>query len=129
MAASAHPIAPPSEATSRLFSDHVAVISAGSWFSAVSSGEFAAVVAEAHEAGADELVLDLTHVRAVDAAGTATLGALAEQLDVVGCELAVAATHPGLVAWLESVPLDVGLPVHETVEEALADVLMRPACF
>lgn len=127
MAASVHPVAPPSEATSRLFSDHVAVISAGSWFSAVSSGEFAAVVAEAHEAGADELVLDLTHVRAVDAAGTATLGALAEQLDVVGCELAVAATHPGLVAWLESVPLDVELPVHETVEDALADVLMRPA--
>ena len=127
MAAAVHPVAPPSEATARLFSDHVAVISAGSWFSAVSSGEFAAVVAETHEAGADELVLDLTHVRAVDAAGTATLGALAEQLDVVGCELAIAATHPGLVAWLESVPLDVELPVHETVEDALADVLMRPA--
>src|SRR3954447_10690943 len=127
MTASVHPVATASEASARLMSDHVAVISAGSWFSAVSSGEFANAVAEVHEAGADEMVLDLTRVRAVDAAGTATLGALAEQLDVVGCELAVAATHPGLVAWLESVPLDVELPVHATVEDALADVLMRPA--
>src|SRR4051812_23937804 len=112
MTTSVHPIAPPSEAAARLMSDHVAVVSAGSWFSAVSSGEFAAAVAEVHEAGADELVFDLTHVRAVDAAGTATLGALAEQLDVVGCELAVAATHPGLVAWLEAGPPHVRLPLH-----------------
>src|SRR5436190_15916593 len=126
MTATVHPVAPSSEAIARLMSDHVAVISAGSWFSAVSSGEFAAAVAEAHEAGADELVFDLTSVRAVDAAGTATLGALAEQLDVVGCELAVAATHPGLVAWLESVPLDIEIPVHETIEEALGDLLRRP---
>ena len=126
MTASVHPAPPPAEATTRLLSDHVAVISAGSWFSAVSSGEFAAVVAEAHEAGANELILDLTHVRAVDAAGTATLGALAEQLDVVGCQLAVAVTHPGLVAWLESVPLDIEMPVHDTVEDALADILSRP---
>src|SRR3954465_9320303 len=124
MSVSVDPVAPPSAATSRLMSDHVAVVSAGSWFSAVSSGGFAAVVAEVHEAGADELVFDLTHVRAVDAAGTATLGALAEQLDVAGWERAVAAPHPGPAAGLESVPLDVELPVHETVEEALADVLM-----
>ena len=127
MSALVHPVAAPSAATTQLLSDHVAVVSAGTWFSAVSSGEYAAVVAEAHDAGVDEFVLDLTHVRAVDAAGTATLGALAEQLVVVGCELAVAATHPGLVAWLESVPLDVELPVYDTVEEALSDVLMRPA--
>jgi hypothetical protein len=65
-------------------------------------------------------------VRAVDAAGTATLGALAEELDVQGCELAVAATHPGLVAWLNTVPLDVYLPVHDSVEDALRDLLCRP---
>lgn len=109
-----------------MLGEHTAVVSSGSWFSAVSSGAFADVVAEVHEAGARELVLDLTAVRAVDAAGTATLGALAEQLDVIGCELAVAATHPGLVAWLTSVPLDVDLPVHDTTEEALADLLRRP---
>src|SRR3954452_9160130 len=127
MTASVHPVAAPAETTSRMLGEHTAVVSSGSWFSAVSSGAFADVVAEVHEAGASELVLDLTAVRAVDAAGTATLGALAEQLDVIGCELAVAATHPGLVAWLESAPLDVDRPVHDTVADALADVLMRPA--
>jgi len=126
MTASAHPVAVPAETTSRMLGEHTAVVSSGSWFSAVSSGAFADAVAEVHEAGAQELVLDLTAVRAVDAAGTATLGALAEQLDVVGCELAVAATHPGLVAWLTTVPLDVDLPVYDTTEDALADLLRRP---
>lgn len=126
MTASVHPVAIPAEATTRTLGEHAAIVSSGSWFSAVSSGAFADAVAEIHEAGVSELVLDLTAVRAVDAAGTATLGALAEQLDVVGCELAVAATHPGLVAWLTSVPLDVELPVFETVEDALTDLLRRP---
>lgn len=103
-----------------------AVVSSGAWFSAVTSADFADMAAEAHDAGARELVLDLTEVRAVDAAGTATLGALAEQLDVTGCDIAVAATHPGLVAWLGSVPLDIDLPVYESVEEALTDLLRRP---
>ena len=126
MTASVHPVAAPAEATSRLLGEHTAIVTSGSWFSAASSGAFADAVAEVHEHGASDLVLDLTAVRAVDAAGTATLGALAEQLDVVGCEMAVAATHPGLVAWLTSVPLDVDLPVHETVEAALTDLLSRP---
>lgn len=126
MTASVHPVAAPAEATSRMLGEHTAIVTSGSWFSAVSSGAFADVVADVHEQGASDLVLDLTAVRAVDAAGTATLGALAEQLDVVGCDLAVAATHPGLVAWLTTAPLDIELPVHETVEDALTDVLLRP---
>lgn len=125
MATTTHPVAPP-QATLRMLGETTAVISSGAWFSAVTSATFADVAAEAHEAGARELVLDLTAVRAVDSAGTATLGALAEQLDVVGCELSAAATHPGLVAWLTSVPLDIDLPLHDTVEEALADLLLRP---
>jgi anti-anti-sigma regulatory factor len=127
MAATTTPLAPTTAtATIRPIGATTACVSAGPWFSAVTSGAFADAAAEAHERGAVEMVLDLTDVRAVDAAGTATLGALAEQLDVVGCELAVAATHPGLVAWLTSVPLDIDLPVHDTVEEALADLLRRP---
>ena len=126
MATSAHPVAPAPQATTRMLGESTAVVSSGAWFSAVTSAEFADMAAEVHEAGARELVLDLTAVRAVDAAGTATLGALAEQLDVIGVQLAVAATHPGLVAWLTTVPLDIDMPLHETVEEALADLLMRP---
>jgi anti-anti-sigma regulatory factor len=126
MATQVHPVAQTPQATARMLGESTAVVSSGAWFSAVTSAAFADIAAEAHDAGACELVLDLTSVRAVDAAGTATLGALAEQLDITGCEIAVAATHPGLVAWLASVPLDLDLPVHETVEEALADVLRRP---
>jgi anti-anti-sigma regulatory factor len=126
MATQVHPVAQTPQATARMLGECTAVVSSGAWFSAVTSAAFADIAAEAHDAGACELVLDLTGVRAVDAAGTATLGALAEQLDITGCEIAVAATHPGLVSWLASVPLDLDLPVHETVEEALADVLRRP---
>jgi anti-anti-sigma regulatory factor len=126
MATKVHPIGQTPQATARMLGHCTAVVSSGAWFSAVTSAAFADMAAEAHDAGARELVLDLTGVRAVDAAGTATLGALAEQLDVTGCEIAVAATHPGLVAWLTSVPLDVDLPVYDTVEDALADVLRRP---
>ena len=126
MATSAHPVAPAPQSTVRMLGESTAVVSCGAWFSAVTSAAFADMAAEAHEAGARELVLDLTAVRAVDAAGTATLGALAEQLDVIGCEIAVAATHPGLVAWLTTVPLDIDLPLHDSVEEALGDLLMRP---
>jgi anti-anti-sigma regulatory factor len=125
MAASTQ-FAPAPQATVRKLGDSTAVVTAGPWFSAVTSAAFTDCAAEVHEEGARELVLDLTGVRAVDAAGTATLGALAEQLDVVGCELAVAATHPGLVAWLTTAPLDIDLPVHDTVEDALADLLRRP---
>jgi len=109
-----------------MLGETTAVVSSGAWFSAVTSAAFADMAAEAHDAGARELVLDLTDVRAVDAAGTATLGALAEQLDDNGCELVVAATHPGLVAWLTSVPLELDMPVYETVGEALGDLLRRP---
>ncbi len=126
MATSTHPVASTPQASVRMLGETTAVISSGAWFSAVTSAAFADMAAEAHEAGARELVLDLTEVRAVDAAGTATLGALAEQLDVIGCDIAVAATHPGLVAWLTTVPLDVDMPLHDSVEDALADVLMRP---
>lgn len=126
MRTQAQPVEQSPQATSLMLGERTAVIRSGSWFSAVTSAAFADVAAEVHEAGARELVLDLTGVRAVDAAGTATLGALAEQLDVVGCEIAVAATHPGLVAWLSSVPLDIELPVYDHVEDALADVLRRP---
>lgn len=126
MGTQAQPVEQSPQATSQMLGERTAIIRSGSWFSAVTSAAFADVAAEVHEAGARELVLDLTGVRAVDAAGTATLGALAEQLDVVGCEIAVAATHPGLVAWLSSVPLDIELPVYELVEDALADVLRRP---
>jgi anti-anti-sigma regulatory factor len=109
-----------------MLGESIAVVTSGPWFSATTSAAFADVAAEVYEAGASSVVLDLTDVRAVDAAGTATLGALAEQLDVIGCELAVAATHPGLVAWLTTAPLDIELPVHDTVDDALADVLRRP---
>jgi len=109
-----------------MLGESTAVVSSGPWFSAATSSAFADIAAEVYEAGASSVVFDLSEVRAVDAAGTATLGALAEQLDVIGCELAVAATHPGLVAWLTTVPLDIELPVHETVDEALADLLRRP---
>lgn len=125
MATTTQPVATP-QVTSRMLGESTAVVSAGPWFSAVTGAAFSDAAAEARDQGAHDLLLDLTGVRAVDAAGTATLGALAEQLDVVGCELAVAATHPGLVAWLTSVPLDVDIPVHDTVEDALADLLMRP---
>ena len=126
MATTTHPLAQTPQALTRMLGESTAVVTSGAWFSAVTSAAFADMAAEAHDAGAREIVLDLTDVRAVDAAGTATLGALAEQLDVTGCDIAVAATHPGLVAWLTSVPLDVDLPVYGTVGEALADVLRRP---
>jgi anti-anti-sigma regulatory factor len=126
MATSAHPVTVAPQATAQLLGEQTAVISAGAWFSAVSSAAFADMAAEAHDSGVRDVVLDLTAVRAVDAAGTATLGALAEQLDVNGCEMAIAATHPGLVAWLTTVPLDIDLAVHESVEAALADLLSRP---
>lgn len=126
MATTLRPRARPSQASARMLGEGTAVISSGAWFSAETSAAFADAAAGAHDAGAREMVLDLTAVRAVDAAGTATLAALAEQLDVTGGELAVAATHPGLVAWLESVPLDIDLPVHETVADALGDLLRRP---
>lgn len=126
MATTAQPLAQTPQASTRMLGESTAVVTSGAWFSAVTSAAFADMAAEAHEAGARELVLDLTEVRAVDAAGTATLGALAEQLDVTGCDIAVAATHPGLVAWLTSVPLDIDLPVYDTVPEALGDVLRRP---
>ena len=125
MATYTQPLATPQVVTQSL-GETVSVVSAGPWFSAVTGAAFSDTVIEASDGGARDIVLDLTNVRAVDAAGTATLGALAEQLDVVGCELAVAATHPGLVAWLTSVPLDVELPVYETTEEALGDLLRRP---
>lgn len=126
MATQAHPVEQQPQATSLMLGESTAVVRSGAWFSAVTSAAFADMAAEMHEAGARELVLDLTGVRAVDAAGTATLGALAEQLDVVGCDVAVAATHPGLVDWLISASLDIELPVYELVEDALADVLRRP---
>lgn len=126
MATQVHPVDQASRTTVRMLGESIAVISSGAWFSAVTSAAFADSAAEAHDAGARELVLDLTGVRAVDAAGTATLGALSEQLEMAGCELAVAATHPGLVAWLVSVPPDLDLEVFETVDAALDGVLRRP---
>jgi anti-anti-sigma regulatory factor len=126
MAASLQPLAPTPQSGFRMLGETTAVVTSSAWFSAASSAEFADAAAEAHDAGARELLFDLTDVRAVDAAGTATLGALAEQLDVIGCELAIAATHPGLVTWLTTVPIDIDMPVHETVAEALGDLLRRP---
>ncbi len=125
MATSAQPLTTP-EGIARPLGASTSVLTAGPWFSAATSSAFNELALEAYEQGARDLVLDLSRIRAVDAAGTATLGALAEQLDVVGCELAVVATHPGLVAWLGTAPLDVELPVHESVEDALADLLRRP---
>ncbi|MCW2990899.1 MAG: hypothetical protein JWM73_1493 [Solirubrobacterales bacterium] len=126
MATQVQPLGQVPQASAKMLGENTAVVTSGAWFSAVTSAAFADAAAEAHDAGARELVLDLTAVRAVDAAGTATLGALAEQLDVTGCEIAVAATHPGLVTWLTTVPIDVDLPIHDTVAEALTDVLRRP---
>lgn len=119
-------LAPSVAPGTRLLGESVGVVSAGPWFSAVTSASFADLAAELHDAGASSLVLDLTGVRAIDAAGTATLGALAEQLDVVGCEIAIAASHPGLVSWIATAPLDFDLDLHETVDDALADLLRRP---
>lgn len=126
MATSVQPLPTAPPATWRMLGESIAIITSGAWFSAVTSAAFSDVAAEAHEAGAASLVLDLTPVRAVDSAGTATLGALADQLEEIGRDVAVAATHPGLVAWLATVPLAVELPVHDTVEDALADLLRRP---
>lgn len=128
MATLVHSVDQARQAAVRMLGESTAVVSSGAWFSAVTSAAFADMAAEAHDAGARELILDLTGVRAVDAAGTATLGALSEQLEGAGCDVAVAATHPGLVAWLTSAPLDLDLDVSVfgTVEAALADVLARP---
>lgn len=128
MSTQLHPVDQAPRTTTRMLGESTAVICSGAWFSAVTSAAFADTAAEAHDAGAREFVLDLTRVRAVDSAGTATLGALSEQLDIAGCELAVAATHPGLVAWLASEPLDLDLDlsVFDTVDAALADLLRRP---
>lgn len=126
MAVSAHPVAPGAEAVVRTFGESTAVISSGPWFSAVTSTVFADAAAEAHEAGAHELVLDLTAVRAIDSAGTLTLSTLVEQLDEVGCKTALAVTHAGLVDWLTVTPFDADLDVYSTVEGALADLLRRP---
>lgn len=124
MATEVHPTAHAPQASSTTLGETTAVVTSGAWFSAVTSAAFADTAAEAHDAGARELVLDLTGVRAVDAAGTATLAALVEQLE--GCEIAVAAIHPGLVDWLGSAPLDVELALFASLEDALADVLRRP---
>src|SRR5882724_6505207 len=113
MSAPAKSAGPVVEVDVRVLGESTAVVSSSPWLSAATGATFADAAAEAREGGAREFVLDLSAVRAVDTAGTATLGALAEQLDVVGCELAVAATHPGLVAWLTTVPLDVDLPVYD----------------
>jgi anti-anti-sigma regulatory factor len=109
-----------------MLGERMAVVSSGAWFSAVSSATFADAAAEAHDAGARDLVLDLTNVHAIDAAGTTTLAALAEQLDTIGCEVAFAATHPGIVEWLTMGPLDISVAVHGSVEDALGDLLRRP---
>ncbi|MEJ7785640.1 MAG: STAS domain-containing protein [Solirubrobacteraceae bacterium] len=128
MATQVHPVDQAPQTAVRMLGESTAVVSSGAWFSAVTSAAFADMAAEAHDAGARELILDLTGVRAVDAAGTTTLSALSEQLEAAGCDVAVAATHPALVAWLTSVPLDLDLDlsVFDTVEAALADVLRRP---
>jgi anti-anti-sigma regulatory factor len=102
------------------------VVSCGPWFSGATSAAFADAVRDAHAAGAREILLDLTAVRAVDAAGTHALAVLADELDDRGCELAVASTHPGLVTWLAGSALPVGLPVHDTVAAGLGDLLRRP---
>ena len=124
MATSA-PLAPPT-ATTRRLGETTSVVSAGPWFSAVTSAAFADAAREARQAGAREVVLDLTDVRAVDAAGTAALELLAEELEADGCEVVVATGHPGLLAWLQDEPLEVELTVHESVATALADLLRRP---
>lgn len=126
MATSAQPLAAPAPPGTRMLGESTGVVSAGPWFSAITSTAFADLAAGLCDTGAELIVLDLTAVRAVDAAGTATLGALAEQLEAVGCELAVAAVHPGLVAWMTTAPLEVELPVYESVDAALADLLRRP---
>lgn len=126
MATQVHPDASAPQASATMLGETTAIVTSGAWFSAVTSAAFVDTAAEARETGARELVLDLTGVRAVDAAGTATLGALVEQLEDTGCEIAVAATHPGLLAWLGSVPVDVELPLFDSLEDALADVLRRP---
>src|SRR3954467_11422643 len=82
------------QVAARSLGETVCVVSAGPWFSAVTGAAFSDAVIESCEGGARDLLLDLTGVRAVDAAGTATLGALAEQFDVPGCELAVGAPPP-----------------------------------
>ena len=125
MAASVEPLVTSPQASCRMLGESVAVVSSGAWFSAVTSAAFADAASEAHEAGATGLVLDLTSVRALDSAGTATLAGLVEQLDDQLVDVAIAASHPGLVAWLADVSLD-EVAVHDTVEDGLADVLRRP---
>ena len=115
-----------SDTTTRLLGESTCVLSAGAWFSATTSVAFTEAVQVARGAGAREILLDLTAVRAVDVVGTKALGGLIEELETCGCELAVATTHPGLAAWLESAPLEVELPVFDTVEDGLADLLRRP---
>jgi len=125
MATFAQPLAAP-QTSQHTLGESTCVVSAGPWFSAVTSTAFADTAREAYLGGARDIVLDLTAVRAVDAAGTATLAMVADELDDMGCELAVASMHPGLVSWLEATPLEARLPVHDTVAGALADLLRRP---
>jgi anti-anti-sigma regulatory factor len=119
------PLASP-QTSVQLLGGSTCIISAGPWFSSVTSAAFGDAARDAHVAGACEILLDLTAVRAVDATGTAALATLAEELGDTGCELAVASTHPGLVTWLGTSPLPVHLPVHESIADALSDLLRRP---
>ena len=119
------PLAAP-QALTRPLGETTCVVTAGPWLSAMAGQAFAAAVRAAHAGGAQEIVLDLTTVRAADAAGTSPLVALAEELEAGGCELAVASTHPDVATWLDDAAIGARLPVHETVADALADLLRRP---
>lgn len=116
----------PRQATVEHLGETACVVAAGPWFSAVTGAAFADAARDALAGGANEILLDLTDVRAVDVAGTAALASLAEGLEELGCEIAIASTHPGLLAWLGSSPLEFEIPVYATVAEGLGDLLRRP---
>lgn len=125
MATFSPPAAVPAVATMPL-GESTQVVTAGPWFSSVTSAAFADAAREAMHGGARELLFDLTGVRAVDAAGTAGLALLAEELEARGCELALATSHPGLLAWLDTADIEADMPVFELVEDGLTDLLRRP---
>lgn len=116
----------PRQATLEHLGETACVVGAGPWFSAVTSAAFADAAREALAGGANEFLFDLTDVRAVDVAGTAALASLTEALEELGCEIAIASTHPGLLAWLGSSPLEFEIPVYPTVADGLGDLLRRP---
>jgi MFS superfamily sulfate permease-like transporter len=93
-------------------------------FSAV--GDLELAIEERVADGCVELVLDLTGVTAVRPSAEIVLRQLRARLADHGCEVAVAAAAPGVVASLATAGLIGEWPVAPTRTGALAELLSRP---